>query len=194
MPGYWLTINPSDLNNPIVVVLAGVSLSCDELTTEARRIRRVTAQMNPVVVAQFFHHIGEIDNHFGVVEINRRGMLHLHDLVWLTCNLAFRTLRDRLLEDEPFAARMIHYLQTAICQSINLGTDAETDADLPPSAKDPETDRDFHVRLTADSNAVASKKQLYSSNHTATCFKYAQSSAGISKEVSPDRNPALEDR
>jgi hypothetical protein len=57
MPGYWLTINPADLNSPIVIVLAGVTLSCDELETEARRIRRVTAQMNPVAVAQFFHHI-----------------------------------------------------------------------------------------------------------------------------------------
>jgi hypothetical protein len=45
---------------------------------------------------------------------------------------------------------MIHYLQTAICQSIEfkLATDADTDADQPPSAKYPETDRDFHVRLT----------------------------------------------
>jgi Helitron helicase-like domain at N-terminus len=57
MPGYWLTINPADLNSPIVVILAGVALSCDELRTEGRRIRRVTAQMNPVAVAQFFHHV-----------------------------------------------------------------------------------------------------------------------------------------
>ena len=52
MPGYWLTINPADLNSPIVVLLAGVSLSCDELSTEARRIRRVTAQMNPVEIGR----------------------------------------------------------------------------------------------------------------------------------------------
>jgi hypothetical protein len=58
---------------------------------------------------------------------------------------------------------------------ISLCTDADTDANLPPSTKDPETDHDFHVRLTADSNAVASKKQLH---YTATCFKYAQSSTG----------------
>ena len=57
MPGYWLTINSADLNSLIVVILAGVALFCDELRTEARRIRRVTAQMNPVAVAQFFHHI-----------------------------------------------------------------------------------------------------------------------------------------
>jgi hypothetical protein len=122
MPGYWLTINPADLNNPIVIVLAGVSLSCDELSTEARRIRRVTAQMNPVAVAQFFHHIctgmfdallaagkgrtgifGEVSNYFGVVETNGRGMLHLHSLIWLTGNLEFFTLRDRLQGDPVWA-------------------------------------------------------------------------------------------
>jgi hypothetical protein len=36
---------------PIVVMLAGLTLSCDELSTEARMIRRTTA----VAVAQFFH-------------------------------------------------------------------------------------------------------------------------------------------
>jgi hypothetical protein len=33
-------------------MLAGVTISCDELSTEARMIRRTTA----VAVAQFFHH------------------------------------------------------------------------------------------------------------------------------------------
>src|SRR6267378_2054101 len=186
---FWMTINPSDLRNPLVLQLAGITLPA---ATAA--IRQATATSNPVAVAQFFHHtcndvfngllgtdtgrtgiLGEIANHFGVVETNGRGMLHLHGLVWVTGNIAFRTLQDQLCDDEPW---MIHYLQTAICQSIDLGTDADTDANLPPSAKDPETDRDFHVWLTADSNSVASKKQLHSSNHTATCFKYAQSSIG----------------
>jgi hypothetical protein len=34
MPGFWVTVNPADMNSPIVVVL-----TCDELSTEARRIR-----------------------------------------------------------------------------------------------------------------------------------------------------------
>jgi hypothetical protein len=57
MPGVWLTINPADLTCPIVVTLAGITLSSDELSTEARMIRRLTAQMNPVAVAQFCHHL-----------------------------------------------------------------------------------------------------------------------------------------
>ena len=201
MPAFWMTINPSDLRNPLVLQLAGITYSADAFPAATAAIRQATATSNPVAVAQFFHHtckgvfdgllgtdtgrtgiLGEIANHFGVVETNGRGMLHLHGLVWVAGNVAFRSLRDRLRDDEPFAARMIHYLQTAICQSIHLGTDTDVDApsanDLPPSAKDPETDRDFHVRLTTDSNAVASKKQLHSSNHTATCFKYAQSKTG----------------
>jgi Helitron helicase-like domain at N-terminus/PIF1-like helicase len=197
MPAFWLTINPADLKNPLVLQLAGITYSADTLPAAAAAIREATATSNPVAVAEFFHHtcngifkgllgtdtgrigiLGEVANHFGVVETNGRGMLHLHGLIWLTGNLAFRTLRDRLLQDEPFAARMIRYLQSAICQSIELCADADTNTDLPPSAKDPETDREFHVRLTADSNAVASKKQLHSSKHNATCFKYAQSNTG----------------
>jgi hypothetical protein len=80
-------------------MLAGVTLSCDELSTEARMIRRT--------VAQFFHHfasgvfdvllaagkdktgiLGDVSNYFGVAETNGRGM-HLHTLVWLAGNLGF---------------------------------------------------------------------------------------------------------
>jgi hypothetical protein len=108
-------------------------------------------------------------------------MLHLHALVWVAGNHAFRTLRERILQDRAFATRMIHYLETIICQSVDLDINGNPDIDLafkPPSAKDLETDHDFHVRLSADSNAVAWKKQLHSSNHTATCFKYNQPSVG----------------
>ena len=82
MPAFWMTINPSDLRNPLVLQLAGITLPA---ATAA--IRQATATSNPVAVAQFFHHtcndvfngllgtdtgrtgiLGEIANHFGVVE------------------------------------------------------------------------------------------------------------------------------
>lgn len=93
---------------PIVVMLAGVTLSCDGLSTEARMIRRTTA----VAVAQFFHHFAsggqgylaagkdrtgileDVSKYFGVVENN--GGMHLHTLVWLAGNLGFATLRDQI--------------------------------------------------------------------------------------------------
>ena len=200
MPAFWFTINPSDLRNPLVLHLAGIEYSADALPTATAAIRQATATSNPVAVAQFFHHtckaifngllgtntgrigiLGEVANYFGVVETNGRGMLHLHGLVWVKGNLAFRTLRERMLQDRAFATRMIHYLETVICQSVDLDISGNPDTDLafkPPSAKNLETDHDFHVRLSADSNAVACKTQLHSPNHTATCFKYSQPSMG----------------
>ena len=126
MPAFWMTINPSDLRHPLVLLLAGVEYSGDAFPTANAAIRHATATSNPVAVAQFFHHtckgifdgllgsntgrvgiLGQVANHFGVVETNGRGMLHLHALVWLTGNLEFSTLRDRVLRDKPFASRMV---------------------------------------------------------------------------------------
>lgn len=196
MPAYWLTINPADLRNPLVLILAGIHLSCDELSAEAQRIRRITANMNPVAVAQFFHQIcigifdsllgagtgrigilGQVSNYFGVVETNGRGMLHLHCLVWLAGNLEFINLKDRLQNDPIFATRMIRYLDSIIKCSVDLAAEnleAQRAQLQPPSAKDPETDEAFISRLHCDSNAVASKRQMHSKNHNRTCFKYAK--------------------
>jgi hypothetical protein len=46
-------------------------------------------------------------------------MLHVHALLWLRGNLAFTTLRNRLLNDSDFATRMIRYLETTIVQGID---------------------------------------------------------------------------
>jgi hypothetical protein len=111
MPAFWLTINPSDLQNPLVLILAGVQLSAEASTVDSL-IRCATATSNPVAVARFFHHtctavldgllgsksadvgiLGDVSNYFGVVESNGRGMLHLHTLVWLRGNLGFSQLR-----------------------------------------------------------------------------------------------------
>jgi hypothetical protein len=200
MSAYWVTINPSDLRNPLVLLLAGVEFSGDAFPAANAAIRNATATSNPVAVAQFFHHtckaifdgllgsntgrigiLGQVSNHFAVVETNGRGMLHLHALVWLTGNLAFSTLRDRVLRDKAFASRMIRYLESVIVQSLDLDVDSNTNVEpgvMPPSTKVPETDDEFHVRLSNDSYAVASKKQVHSSNHNATCFKYSQKGRG----------------
>jgi hypothetical protein len=152
--------------------------------------------MNPVAVAQFFHHIctgvfdallaagkgrtgifGEVSNYFGVVETNGRGMLHLHSLIWLTGNLEFFALRDRLQSDPVFAGRMIRYLSSVIKCSIETFTGDLGDVPAPtltPSARDPESDSAFGTRLHRDANAVAFKRQMHSENHNATCFKYAK--------------------
>src|SRR6266480_6515112 len=83
----WITINPSDLRNPLVLHLAGVECPQDAHPTANAAIRNATATSNPVAVAQFFHHtckgifdgllrsntgqigiLRQVSNHFGVVE------------------------------------------------------------------------------------------------------------------------------
>src|SRR6266480_671483 len=166
MPVIWLTINPSDLRNSLVLILAGIEIPGDAMPVANAAIRHAAATSNPVAVAQFFNHIckaifdgliqsgtgrigilGQVANHFGVVETNGRGMLHLHALVWLTGNLEFNTLRNRLLQDGDFAHRVIRYLEAIIIQSINSDVNSVTEsgpANMPPSSKGPDADDEFH--------------------------------------------------
>ncbi|KAJ5370017.1 uncharacterized protein N7496_006109 [Penicillium cataractarum] len=92
MPAFWITINPSDLRNPLVLTLAGVEFPGDIPARAHAGIRDTVATSNPVVVAEFFHCIckavlrgllttgtgqlgilGDLSNHYGVVETNGRG-------------------------------------------------------------------------------------------------------------------------
>lgn len=200
MPAFWITINPSDLRNPLVLILAGVEYSGNNLPAANAAIREAAATSNPAAVAEFFHHVckailegllatntgqigilGDLSNHFAVVETNGRGMLHLHGLAWARGNLTFTTLRDRLLQDTNFAARMLHYLESIIMQGIDESIPHDPEVNIPctqPSAKDFESDEDFHLRLSHDSNCVARKTQVHSKHHLATCFKYRQTGPG----------------
>lgn len=193
MPAFWLTINPSDLQNPLVLVLAGVIHLSDDISTNlASAVRSTTATSDPVAVARFFHCtckavldgllgskstkggiLGDTSNYFGVVESNGRGMLHLHTLVWLQGNLGFTRLRDRILSDKDFAVRMIAFLESVIVHSLHIRDEqGSAVSNTPPPSEGPETDLEFSRKLFNDSNHVAHMKQLHSKRHTATCFKY----------------------
>ena len=213
MPGFWITINPSDLRNPIVLIIAGIEIPGDALPRSNAAIRHAAATSNPAAVAEFFHHtckgifegllrshtgqigiLGQVSNHFGVVETNGRGMLHVHALVWLDGNLEFNNLRHRVQYDSDFASRMMQYLDSIIVESISTNND-ETEAALanvPPSSRREEPDQEFDIKLTADSHAVARKVQLHSPNHNATCFKYKQKGQedtcrfGMPRELVPE--------
>ena len=204
MPGFWITINPSDLQNPLVLILAGITYSGEIFAAANSKIRLAAATSNPAAVAEFFHCVckaffdgllasnsgemgvlGDISNHFGVVETNGRGMLHMHAMVWVRGNVDFASLRDRLVEDSDFATRMIRYLETIIMESLHQSAPQEPEvthptATLPtagPSALNDESDLNFNFKLSCDSNLVASKKQMHSKKHSATCFKYQRSAS-----------------
>lgn len=203
MPAFWITINPSDLRNPLVLILAGVEVPAHNFGAANAAIRDAVATSNPVAVADFFHcicqailrgllatnsdHIGvlgDLSDHYGVVETNGRGMLHMHALMWVRGNLAFTSLRNRLLNDSEFAARMIRYLEATIVQGIDESVPYDPEVSLPstpPSSKERETDTEFILRLAYDSNSVARRTQMHSKHHLSTCFKYRQ--RGSAKEA-----------
>ncbi|KAJ5364729.1 uncharacterized protein N7496_010442 [Penicillium cataractarum] len=144
MPAFWITINPSDLRNPLVLILAGIEYSRDNLATVNAAIREATTTSNPTAIAEFFHHIGilsELSNHFAVIEINGR----------------------------------VRYLESIIIQGINETILHDPKVNIPStplSAQDFESDNDFHLRLSYNSNYIARKTQVHSKHHLATYFKY----------------------
>jgi hypothetical protein len=198
MPAFWLTVNPSDLQNPLVLTLARVPLN-DSMPASTSDFRRNIATSDPVAVARFFHctcraildgligtkpahHgiFGEVSNYFGVVESNGRGMLHLHAMIWVRGNLRFMHLRDRIRTDGPFAARMIRYLESTIMHSLLAISPDTSQSSIPrsaPSATERESHEEFFRKLSHDSNSVASVKQVRSKRHSATCFKYNRRSS-----------------
>jgi hypothetical protein len=138
IPAWWVTINPSDLRNSIVIELAGVRFDASLSRAAAQKIRQQTAIGNPACVAVFFRIIvesffscllrsasgemgifGKIVNHFGVVEENGRLALHLHALAWVGGNMEFNTLHLRIREDEAFRARMIDHMESIISESVD---------------------------------------------------------------------------
>jgi Helitron helicase-like domain at N-terminus len=197
LPAFWLTINPSDLRDPLVVKLAGVTIPQDALRRANAAFCRKTANMNPAAIAVFFDKVctgvlealikpaggeigilGEVSTYFGAVETNGRGMLHLHCLVWLVGNLDFFDLRSKMLDDPEFASQMIDYLDSVIFERIDPDPrDDKTDQMSIPSTSDFENDREYVDALHSYGNAVASKRQIHSKNHNSTCFKYCKKGA-----------------
>jgi hypothetical protein len=106
--------------------------------SELNRLRRLHAIGNPTIVAQYFDFVvdsfftkllwtdsgkvgilGEISNHFAVVEENNLHMLHLHGFAWVTGNMNFTKLQDRVLADLDFRNRLVTYPQTAVSEVVD---------------------------------------------------------------------------
>ena len=193
-PAFWLTINPSDLRDPLVVKLAGVTLPTSNFQKAAAALRRKTANMNPAAVAVFFDKVctavlealinprdgdmgilGDVSTYFGVVESNGRGMLHLHGFVWLTGNVDFLNLREKILDDPAFSREMIEYLDSIISECIDpCESEDGSDHMSRPSTQDFDCEEDYMNALRSYGNAVASKQQMHSKSHNSTCFKYSK--------------------
>jgi Helitron helicase-like domain at N-terminus len=192
LAAFWLTINPSDLRDPLVLKLAGVTIPQDGLKKTNVAFRRKTATMNPAAIATFFNTVctgifealispdegetgilGEVSTYFGAVETNGRGMLHLHCLIWLAGNLDFFDLKNKMLDDPEFARQMIEYLDSIISERIDpCENNDNPDGISLPTTKAFNDDQEYTDTLHSYGNKVASERQYHSKNHNSTCFKY----------------------
>jgi Helitron helicase-like domain at N-terminus len=196
MAHYWITGNPSDLRNPH---LAGIPIPAEAMPRASTAIRKIPVTANPVAVAEFFHHIcdaffanllrsntdelgilGKVSSHYGVVEANGRGMLHMHCLVWLKGNFTFEELRTQVLHDTAFAQRLISFLESIITNTVEKAIENTTvlfqDIPLPSPDQSPE---DFCDQLVRDSHTIANKTQRHSQTHNVTCFKYGNNKKNV---------------
>ncbi len=157
--------------------------------------------MNPVAIATFFNktytaifdHLlaaesiegglfGLVSTYFGIMETNGRGMLLPHCLIWLTGTTNLSNFRQKIRGDPSYLGQLLHFLDHIITTSLSvhfsdrfLAQDPGLDKFTPLP-----TTENIHVFcaiLTADSNKVASKVQMHSPSHNASCYKYGKSSS-----------------
>lgn len=126
-PSIWLTINPSDTQDPIAQVLMGKNINLDRFASYDLQPSAAAVASDPFASAQFFHlvinavlesllgikgyahnkHIqrekgifGFVDAYIGTVEAQGRGTLHLHMILWLQGSVTSSQMKDLLLQEE----------------------------------------------------------------------------------------------
>ena len=196
-PVFWITINPSDLRRMLVLIFAGMRYQDNSINNSAEIFARTTAIINPIAVAHFFETtyysifehlmaagskdrglLGRVPIYFGIIETNGQGMLYLHCLVWLRDAYHISKLCDRLQADSEYAACVVEFVNRIIRCSIVLEDKTRAPKFEAPSAFLDESDSSFALKLDIDSNIMAMRYQMHSSNHNAICYKYGATAIG----------------
>ena len=145
-PALFVTLNPSDIHNPLVRLLAGdeIDLERAQQGVELSEWQRtVHAASHPAACAMFFHLVistfidvilrhgrperglfGRCNAYFGTVEAQGRGTLHCHLLIWLEGHPNPQSMRDMMDASPGFRADLIQWLESLIKCEL-LGTTEE---------------------------------------------------------------------
>lgn len=138
LPSIFMTINPADILSRIALYFAGVDLDLDKILPHIIPSTYERAQIiaaHPVSTARFFHLLisnilkcmvekgvlGPVKAHFGTVENQGRGSLHLHILIWLDHDLTPTQLKESI-KDESFRKGLINYLEDIIKEDLGKFT------------------------------------------------------------------------
>ena len=130
-PALFITINPSDIHNPLVGVMAG--MSPEKWRSMDTHSRGAFVAKNPCLASLFFDYtikhfvsmilhygdaegglFGKCSTYYGMVEAQGRGTLHCHMLIWIEGNLNPQELRDRMRSDSLFKGEMSAWLKSII--------------------------------------------------------------------------------
>ena len=199
MPTFFITINPADVYNPLVKLLAGADIDVDNLLPGEEPDyweQSILVARNPVVAARFFHTymtafiktllkwdpsvpfpeagvLGVVKAYYGCVEAQGRGTLHCHMLVWVEGGLNPTALHRRLQESDgaEFGKRLLVYLEDLIHTSI---------PPIPPgcrstdnSSKRPLTNRGFPLHMSSAEAERVRALDLY--NVVSACQRHMHS-------------------
>ncbi|PPQ74557.1 hypothetical protein CVT26_007815 [Gymnopilus dilepis] len=148
-PTLFITINPSDVDHPLVRIFAGKNINLDDfLRGEDMESweRKVFAAKHPAASAMFFDFMikgfikiilghgmpysglfGHCESYFGTVEAQGKGTLHCHMLVWLRGHLHPQRLREQLLASEDYRSRFITWLESIVMNEFPIVSDKRED-------------------------------------------------------------------
>jgi hypothetical protein len=60
MAHYWITANPSDLRNPLVLNLTRIPIPAEAIPRATAAFRKIPMTASPIAVAEFFHYICDV--------------------------------------------------------------------------------------------------------------------------------------
>lgn len=140
----FITINPADLQSPIVMMYAGKEIDIEEILADdpekfpTADERARLAHLDPCAVAKYFDVVvkgildtivgygkdnggvfGSVKNYYGVVEYQDRGTPHCHMLVWLHGVPDPITMRRRLMDDVEFCQRVLSYVSDIVKEDVS---------------------------------------------------------------------------
>jgi len=135
-PVLFITLNPSDVDNPIVRLMVGEEIDLEDVNRGedlSEWQRKVLAAQNPAACALFFDLIitkfiriilrynrdevgafGRCTAYYGTVEAQGKGTLHCHMLIWLDGHLSPHRLRDKMISSLEYKTKYISWLESII--------------------------------------------------------------------------------
>lgn len=204
LPSFYITINPSDVKNPIVRFMFGRELDIDRLTrTFDSWEQSCDVSKNPFVPAEFFDLyikaflkyllgceddpsrntvgvVNIVEALYHVVEAQNKGTLHCHMLVWVLGGLDPMQLKERILakQDVAFEEKLISYLDDTISTDIPPDPDSSVFVSScihkPGAVRGPDPALSEDYGTRRDRDLHFLVPDCQTHVHTSSCYKYSK--------------------